>query len=345
MNRYILSWLSIIFIACAVTELYARPKIKLEKNSYDLGQIDENEILDFCIPIFNEGTEPLEIDFVKTSCGCVEIREYDKVIPEGQKGEIAIKVDISTSGNGQKSQMVFFKTNDVENPQISVKLYYRKALPEVAISPKSVKILLSKDEIQNSTGSTRNMIVVVDTWKECLKVTDIRTSSNINTHFYDILYRCPTGAETHILRFNTFLSNKLASGPFDEWISFSTNHPLYPTIRIPITGEIQSNITIQPKIIIVRKFSEDRSSISKTVTIGTTGNGQPLEIREITCNRPWIKVEPIEINNERIDLVISIKLPEDYSIYENKKVIKSNVLIKFKEPDEIQKTIEIVSFL
>lgn len=340
---FILCFTILTFFNSIADKVQAKPMIKLEKRSFDLGKLDpDGKINELHIAVANMGTDTLEIDFVGSSCGCITVESIDQKIYPGKNGRILLAIDPSKIGHGYKQQKLLFTTNDPNEKQVMIGVHYRTKLAEVAISPTAINVELSKEEMVRSKGLSRNTITVVDSWINRLEISDIRTSSHLTTSFYDILYRCPKGMEAHVLRFDTQLSRDLPVGSFNEWISFSTNHPKYPTMMVPLNGQVVSSIKVKPKILIIHAFPEKQTPLIKTVTIEVSRNDETLEIQDVRCSDTWIKVEQIPIDERKVSLSISIEQPTIYLSKGPPKIIKSIVLIKIKEPDLVEETVQIL---
>lgn len=348
-HTFILCFTILAFFNSTIGDkVQAKPTIKLDKDSFNLGKLDpDGGIQKLRIQVWNTGTDMIQIDFVGSSCGCVKVESFEKNIRPNEKGEIVLALDPKETTTGQKVQRILFKTNDPEKPQLPIDLFYRVRLPEVAVSPKLINVDLSKSEIRASSGLSRNTVVVIDSWKKRLSITNIRTSPNIFTHFYDIMFSCPScpsGSEIHVIRFDSQLSSNLTVGPFNEWIKFSTNHPKYKSITVPVTGEVVSTVKVKPKTLIFHNIPEKQQLVTKTVTIEACGENETIEIEDIRCPDSWIGFEQIPINKRRVDLKITIESPLAYSDEKTTKLFKSTAHIKIKKPDLVEKTVQIFLF-
>lgn len=334
-----------ILISIFVCEAKANPRIELEKKIFDLGYLPrDGQRQKFSMLIYNTGTKPLEIDFLGSSCGCIVLEKIDTNILPGKKGNIVIAVDPLKAGEGYKMQMLLLRTNDPENEQVAINVYYKTKPNDVAIAPKSINVELSIEEMRTTTGRCKNTIIIVDSWIKRLEIANIQTSKHVATSFYDILYRCQRGSELHIFRLETELLPGLAVGPFDEWISFTTNHPEYPFIKVPIKGEVLSNVKINPRVLI-SNISKNQK-VTKNIKIEAQGPTNILCIENLYVTDKWLQVEQQQIDPKTVELKVSINLTGDILELQSKtKLIKSKIHFFIKNPNEEEKIIDVLCFL
>ncbi|MGK9476022.1 DUF1573 domain-containing protein [Melioribacter sp. OK-6-Me] len=115
------SYLKLTFRANVVAKLSnqnpeSAPKIKLEKNIIDFGEIEEGSVKEATVKIKNAGKSKLEIRNIKSSCGCTAVLISNPVIEPGK--EIGMKVKLDTKGReGELVRTVVLFTNDPDNPK------------------------------------------------------------------------------------------------------------------------------------------------------------------------------------------------------------------------------------
>ncbi|MEI7812997.1 MAG: DUF1573 domain-containing protein [Ignavibacteria bacterium] len=95
------------------------PKLVLNSNQHDFGQLKAGEIVEWVADFTNAGKSPLEIKEVKTSCGCTAVVVSEKEIQPGEKGNLKIKFD-STNKIGRLSRTVTILSNDSVYPEQTI---------------------------------------------------------------------------------------------------------------------------------------------------------------------------------------------------------------------------------
>ncbi|MBU0559090.1 MAG: DUF1573 domain-containing protein [Bacteroidetes bacterium] len=157
------------------------PKIFVEKEIYDFGQMNEGEILSKDITIFNKGNAVLEISRVKASCGCTAVKpEKDKLNP-GESTKI--KVEFNSFGReGIQKKYVYVFSNDPENSQLRF-AFIVNVLPKSTMqSVKKTAPVMSLSKTQHNFGTVKEgevlelHIAVRNNGDADLNIKDVKTS-------------------------------------------------------------------------------------------------------------------------------------------------------------------------
>ena len=100
------------------------PKIEITPSYKDLGDVTK-EGFSYTFSVRNVGRKPLEIEKVTTSCGCtLATIESEHILPGESTGLLVtfnpklMKEEIK----GKVSRTIFIKSNDLENPDIQIKI-------------------------------------------------------------------------------------------------------------------------------------------------------------------------------------------------------------------------------
>lgn len=91
------------------------PKLVLSSNQFNFGEVDEGKVVEAKIEFKNEGKGVLEINDVKTTCGCTAVLLSSKKLQPGETGTIGINLDTSNR-IGQFVRTVAIYSNDPEQP-------------------------------------------------------------------------------------------------------------------------------------------------------------------------------------------------------------------------------------
>ena len=98
------------------------PQISFDTTEYNFGKIKTGDKITHIFEFANEGTEPLLLLGVRTSCGCTAPSwPKDPVMP-GKKGEVKIVFD-STGKSGSQNKKITVSSN--ANNNSSFELYLR----------------------------------------------------------------------------------------------------------------------------------------------------------------------------------------------------------------------------
>lgn len=111
--------LLIIYFLITITILaqFGTPKIVPMEESFDFGDIKEGEIVEHDFVIFNRGTDVLEINRVRASCGCTAVTPSKTRLVPDDSTQIKVKFN-STRRTGKQKKYVYILNNDPENSQL-----------------------------------------------------------------------------------------------------------------------------------------------------------------------------------------------------------------------------------
>lgn len=115
----------VTIIVAGCSDKVGAPKIKLNTQTFDLGDINPDEgIRTETFYVKNMGDELLKIASVSTSCGCTEAEvESDEILP-GEQTKLTVNYDPSVHPGlvGKIKRIVYIKSNDPLNQEIKLEL-------------------------------------------------------------------------------------------------------------------------------------------------------------------------------------------------------------------------------
>lgn len=98
------------------------PKIEIEVEYFDMGEIESDEIAEDFIRVFNRGESNLIIAKVTTECNCTEGVMLDQVIPAGGEGVLRVTVHPSRIKGYDSTKTLTLFTNDPNTPKANIKI-------------------------------------------------------------------------------------------------------------------------------------------------------------------------------------------------------------------------------
>lgn len=116
-----------VLAACAKESL---PRIVVEPASQELGEISQQKI-ELTYTVRNEGKSDLQILKISTSCDCTKAVIDQNQITPGQSAALSVTLD-PTEDNlyGDVTRLIYLRSNDPENPEVSVEFHAIIQLPE-----------------------------------------------------------------------------------------------------------------------------------------------------------------------------------------------------------------------
>ena len=87
------------------------PEMTFAQDTFNLGNLNQGDVVNFSIPFTNTGEAPLIISSVNGSCGCTVMKNYTTApIPPGQSGKIDVEYN-SANKQGRQAIVVSVVTN------------------------------------------------------------------------------------------------------------------------------------------------------------------------------------------------------------------------------------------
>lgn len=126
--------------ACGGSETPAGPKLALDGDSFDLGEIKSGELAERTVDFRNEGTEPLTVSIVKVrpapdaDCGCgVESFEVKpQWVGPGASGQLVFGLRPPDGMSGMQDRMLAeLASNDPRQGSLTIAFVFQMLPPEM----------------------------------------------------------------------------------------------------------------------------------------------------------------------------------------------------------------------
>ena len=103
------------------------PKIEITPETFDFGEIEYSQVVEYTFKVKNTGSEVLEIKKVSTSCACTNAKISKEKINPGEIAELLVTYNTGAMsgphGKGEQERIIYVKTNDPINPQVEAMIY------------------------------------------------------------------------------------------------------------------------------------------------------------------------------------------------------------------------------
>jgi len=210
-----------------------------EESTKDFGAVPRGPLLRHSFAIKNTRNEPVRISNVRVSCGCVTATESKKVLQPGEEGSIDITMD-TTRFTGLKSVTVFvrFDSPRSEEVQLWVKANGRD---DISLNPQAFAF----GTVKRGTSPTVSLTLTL-LGSNQYKVLEGACDSN----YLKITFKEERKGTTDVAyQVTATLRHDAPVGRWytDVWIK--TNHPTMEKIRVPLTVEIESPLSISPSLL------------------------------------------------------------------------------------------------
>ncbi|MFH0960789.1 MAG: DUF1573 domain-containing protein [Pseudomonadota bacterium] len=116
--------LALIFLVVpAVLWAVRGPHIFFQKTAHDFGDIRAGDVVETVFYVANKGDAFLNIDAVRTSCGCTKASIGNQEIPPGHSSDISVSYNSSGLRSGKKTQTVFVQSNDSKSQVVKLHIF------------------------------------------------------------------------------------------------------------------------------------------------------------------------------------------------------------------------------
>lgn len=201
------------------------PKMVLKEQLFDFKQVYEGQIVTHDFPVFNQGTDTLKIERVKTTCSC-SVVSFDSAIPPGGQGNIAVKVYTHGSDGRERWGVTIF-TNDPNWKEAILDLR-ADVRPAIVLSGSAVQFsgkgnVSSTRVIEIKSGIDRPLVIQTDEFDLAGKV-DYSVEETEKGRSFRVTFRN-------------------LPGPFEFYrgsLTFKTNFPEKPELTIWIFGRFKN---------------------------------------------------------------------------------------------------------
>lgn len=101
-------------------------RIEITPKSFDFGEVEYGQELEYIFKVKNSGTEILEIKRVATSCACTKakLKTQNSKLKSGEEVELVVTYDTGAMsgphGKGRQERIIYIQSNDPINPQVEV---------------------------------------------------------------------------------------------------------------------------------------------------------------------------------------------------------------------------------
>jgi hypothetical protein len=220
---------SLILLACLMaSNVWAAPKLVVEQPTFDFGEVLQGQTVQHTFRFSNDGNEPLQIEKVKSSCGCTAALVSAKSLAPSEAGKVQANFD-STRFRGAVTKTISLYSNDPGQPVMKL---YIKGNIRLPLSVVPSRINLGQVEI-GKTAATK--MTLENHGDADLRLDEIQTSSP------DLVIALsaetlPAGQSAVI---DVQLTPRSGQSRFNGYVTIPAKGPLKSDLRIPVHAGIR----------------------------------------------------------------------------------------------------------
>lgn len=264
---------SVFRLLWGITFLASLDLLALEKKSslqcidpiFNFGTVEDSQTIRHLFVLRNQGSQPIHILGVQSSCGCTLTQVSSEVIEPG--AEVHLAVELSLAGQkGEIAKWITVESNDPECPMLSLRME-GVAMTRIAVIPSTV----SWGEIGPAHGDQRVLHLVAGD-QVIFHLKEVKYDTRLLKVAWESL------REGKEYRLSVSLQKPLFLGKINTAIEVVTDYSEKSLIRIPVQAMVLDEIDVYPAEIVLMKGGEQ--DISRTLVIRTRGT-KKLEIKEV----------------------------------------------------------------
>jgi hypothetical protein len=234
--------------------------------SKDFGSVPRGPTLSHPFRLVNNTKGTVAIASVRVSCGCVSASALKSTLQPGEETAVVARMDTNRF-TGTKAVTIFVQFNQPQWEEVRL-VIQANSRDDVIISPESLALGQAK------RGTSPSGTVAVTLLGTQAQVTGVQAESNyVQTALKE------TKKENGELSYS--LTAKIrADAPVGRWytdIWLKTSNPSMPKVRVPLTVEIESALSVSPPSVTLGQIAVGSQVERKVIVRGT----KPFRITDV----------------------------------------------------------------
>ena len=250
------------------------PKLVFQETEYDFGKTPGEREVSISFQLRNEGNGELILEEPLAWCDAtVSIVGPYKVMP-GEERTVQVTHNL-LGKEGKWHKRIIIRSNDPENPE-SVLTIQGVAVPAVSLDPP----FLTFYDFKKGDSLTRD-VFLINNGPLDMEIISIRGSISGVSGTY-----VSEESSLEKKKLQIVFDGSFPLGAFKETLIVNTDHPDYPSLRLPIFGWVKGSLIVNPSWCSLRVLDPgDRPS--QTILI-TKETGSELEIQSVVSQDQFL---------------------------------------------------------
>lgn len=203
------------------------PSVFFPAPQFQFDKMVEGEELLHDFVIMNRGSETLQVQKVRTTCGCTTV-SYSREIPPGGEGKISMKVNTRGYGGRKLTKAISVMTNDTTNPE-SVLTVSGNIVKFATITPPVVRL--------NGKAGTelKSDVKIIPEAQYPFSITRVRAQDGKNIRYELKESKSASEKKEYLI---TVESVKKDAGSYHDLLIIETDSKIQPEIKINVMGRL-----------------------------------------------------------------------------------------------------------
>lgn len=255
--------------------------IKLEPNSFDFGEMQQQEEKVTHVTVTNMGAGLLVIEDVKADCGCTVPNIENKSLAPGESTQMEIRFNSKKfHGNVYKSVQVM--SNDPMNPVVDVMLT-AKVFAALVINPANERIGFSRSQRGDVTTKP---VTFEATQVDALELSVGKTRSGL----FQVKAVNGVDGDPRKSHLEVTVPADMPAGRHRDVVRVATNVPERPTVDIEMQAWVVEALTTSPEQVSFRY----KKTFNQSVRVAPFEPGLKFKATKVEIDLPEIEIELIE---------------------------------------------------
>ncbi len=251
-----------------------------EELSKDFGSVPRGPMLTHPFRVTNNTSSPVRIDSIRVSCGCVTATAQSGYLTPGQSTLILTTMD-TRRFSGIKNVTIYVHLSQPSSEE--VRLWVQaNSRDDVTVAPDTISFGQIKRGAM-PTGSVTVTFLGAGQWQ----ITGAQCDSNyVHANVQEL--RRGMGDVAYLVT-----AQLRADAPIGKWFTdiwLKTTNPATPRVRVPLTVEIESALTINPQVVDLGNVKVGNRAERRVIVRGdnelkirdTTPDTKPLHVLAVT---------------------------------------------------------------
>jgi len=280
----------VTFAIVAGLLLAARPAAAQEwvstifpERSFDFGTVARGSKVHHAFQLINRTDQEVRIVNWRTKCGCTEVRVGSRVIPPGTQTVVEAVIDTAKfQGYKPSGLTLVLDRPSFAEVDLNLSCFIRG---DITLNPGQVDFGIVARSARPSVTLNLTYAGGQPSWG----ITKIQTQSPHISMTAKVLDGGSSGDGLVRYALTATLDAKVANGLFKDEVTLYTNDPASATIPISVTANVQSAVTVSPKIINLGRVKPG-DVVKKTVLVRSQ---QPFKLTSLKSSKGDLEASPV----------------------------------------------------
>jgi hypothetical protein len=248
--------------------------------SKDFGSVQRGPAQKHSFRVVNKTKQPVNISSVGVSCGCLTAQASPRTfLQPGEETTVVVSMD-TTRFTGAKSVTVYvrFDRPNFEEVRLWVQANSRN---DFTVSPDT----LTMGQVKRGTAPASTVRVTFYGNRDA-KVLSAKGESNYVQPAVKEVHRLDTGEVAYDLTVKLRGDTPVGKWYTDVWVK--TNIATMPQVRVPLTVEVESPLTVSPSFVAVGPVKKDAEAVRRIIVRGV----KAFTIKEVKGADAVLEVKP-----------------------------------------------------